>query len=397
MVKYTIRRLVQAIPILFGITILSYLLMAGSPGGPAATLTFSPKITPQQRQKLAEQIGVNDPLWLQYLRWLLGDDWMRWDANNDGVADHTIFLPLNSRVTTTPQLPDVRRLLDNTFLQPFDFSLTGNALPVGKGKGILRGDFGRSLYAPRAAIDIITERIPATLELGISALFFSLLLGVPIGILAAVRRGGWFDNLTRVMAVVFNAVPVFWLGLVLILLVGFVLPDLFFKWGWVTSTQPVLPMGGRCPAVLTTGCPPIQNRLNYLLLPTFVLASGGIAVYSRYMRASMLEIINQDYIRTARAKGLPMRQVWFKHGARNALIPLATFLGPTITGLLGGAAITETVFSWPGLGRLGVTSVFQKDFPVVMAFVIIGAFATVLGYLFSDILYAIIDPRIRFS
>lgn len=143
--------------------------------------------------------------------------------------------------------------------------------------------------------------------------------------------------------------------------------------------------------------PPIWERLQYMILPVFVLASGGIAGFSRYMRASMLDVINQDYIRTARSKGLSAREVWFRHGARNAMIPIATFLGPSITGVIGGAAITESVFNWNGLGRTGVTAVTSQDYPIVMAVVIIGAVATIIGYLISDILYAVVDPRIRFS
>ncbi|HEX2906414.1 MAG TPA: ABC transporter permease [Phototrophicaceae bacterium] len=358
MVKYTIRRLIQAIPTFFGITILSYLLMSMAPGGPVAALSFDPKITPQERERIAARLGVNDPLPVQYLRWLIGDDWMRWDADGDGVADHAFLLPLDADGDGEPELPGIRR-------------------------GMLRGDFGRSFFAKRPVSDIIMERVPATLELGFASLFFGVVIGVPIGILAAVRRGGLFDSATRVMAVVFNAVPVFWLGLILILVFGSIL-------GW-------LPMGSRCPMTLSGGCPPIYQRLEYLLLPTFVLATGGIAGYSRYMRASMLDVINQDYIRTAKAKGLSSREVWFKHGARNALIPLATFLGPAITGLLSGAAITERIFSWPGLGRLAVESVGQLDYPVVMAVVIISSVATILGYILSDIMYALIDPRIRFS
>ncbi len=359
MIKYTLRRLVQAIPTVFGITILSYLLMTAAPGGPVRALTAGdPRITAQQREQMAIRMGLNDPWPVQYLRWLLGDDWMRWDANGDGVADHAFLIPLDADGDGVPE-------------------------PPGDRLGVIRGDFGRSYYARRPVLDVITERIPATLELGAAALLLSLTLGVPIGIIAAVRRGGGFDNFTRVMSVIFNAVPVFWLGLILILIFG----------SWLG----LLPMGSRCEPTLTGACPPIYGRLNYLLLPTVVLATGGVAAYSRYMRTSMLDVIGQDYIRMAYAKGLRARQVWFVHAARNALIPLATFLGPAITGLLGGAAITETIFSWPGLGRLGVASVVQQDYPVVMAVVIMTALATVLGYLLSDILYAWIDPRIRFD
>jgi peptide/nickel transport system permease protein len=159
----------------------------------------------------------------------------------------------------------------------------------------------------------------------------------------------------------------------------------------------VLPMGQRHGIILTGDVPPVWNRLEYLLLPTIVLASLSVAVYSRYLRASMLDVIHQDYVRTAKAKGLSSNRVWFLHAARNALIPVATFLGPQITGLLSGAVLTETIFSWPGLGRTGVTAVIQQDYPVVMGIVIIGAMATILGYVLSDIMYALIDPRIRFD
>jgi peptide/nickel transport system permease protein len=185
------------------------------------------------------------------------------------------------------------------------------------------------------------------------------------------------------MAVIFNAVPVFWLGLILILIFG--------------SRLGILPMGSRCETTLTGGCPPIYERLQFLILPTFVLATAGIAGFSRFMRASMLDVISQDYMRTALAKGLPLRTVWFRHGARNALIPIATFLGPALTLVLSGAAITETIFAWPGLGRLSVTAVIQRDYPVVMAVTIMTAIATILGYILSDIMYAVIDPRIRFD
>jgi peptide/nickel transport system permease protein len=332
--------------------------MSWAPGGPVAALTFDPKITPQQRERVAAQLGVNDPLPVQYLRWLLGDDWMRWDSDGDGVADQNFLLPLDADGDGEPE-------------------------PPGKTHGILRGDFGRSFTLRRPVLDLIGERVLATLELGASALLLGLAVGVPIGILAAVRKGGAFDNLTRVLAVVFNAIPIFWLGLILLLIFG----------SWLK----ILPMGSRCSALAIGGCPPIWGRIDYLLLPTFVLATGTIAVYSRYMRASMLDVMHQDYMRTAQAKGLSGRSVWFKHGARNALIPLATFLGPAITGLLAGAAITETIFSWPGLGRLGVQAVTSQDFPIVMAVVIISSLATMFGYILSDVLYAIIDPRIRFD
>jgi peptide/nickel transport system permease protein len=360
MIKYTIRRLIQAVPIFFGITILSYLLMTAAPGGPTSALAMNPRISPQQRQALAARLGVNDPWPVQYLRWLVGDDWLRVDTDGDGLADVN---PLG--------------------ILPLDADGDGRNEPAGQRYGILRGDFGESFFQRKPVMKMIEEKVPATLELGLAALVVSLVIGLPVGIISAVRRGGVFDNVTRVIAVMFSAVPVFWLGLILLMIFSFRLD--------------LLPPGGQCGLVLTGTCPPIFQRWEYLLLPTLVLSTGGIAVYSRYIRASMLDVLHQDYMRTAQAKGLPGKSVWFKHGARNALIPLATFLGPAITGLLSGAVITEKIFSWPGLGRLGVDSVIQQDFPVVMAVVILAAVATILGFLLSDILYAIIDPRIRFD
>lgn len=358
MTQYILRRVIQSIPTFLGITVLSYLLMLGAPGGPVAALTFDPKITPQQREAYAARLGVNDPFPVQYLRWLLGDDWMRWDTNGDGVADQSVLIPLDADGDGVAEGPGTRL-------------------------GILRGDFGNSFFQHRPVLDIVLDRLPATFELGAMALMLSLIIGLPIGILAAINRGGYFDSLTRVMAVLFNAVPAFWLGLILILVFG--------------SALGVLPMGNRCGVTLTGGCPPIYQRLNYLLLPTIVLAAAPIASYSRFMRASMLETVSKDYIRTAKAKGLSARAVWFRHGARNALLPLATLLGPAIAGLLGGAAVVETIFSWPGLGLLAVRAVVQQDYPIVMASVILTGTATLLGLLLTDILYAYIDPRIRLT
>jgi peptide/nickel transport system permease protein len=346
MLRYIIRRLLQAIPTLFGITVISFMLMSAAPGGPTASLFSNPKMKQEQLKILEAQLGLNDPWPVQYLHWLIGDDWRMRDTDGDGTPD-----------------------------------------TYGQRRGILRGDFGIS-FSPsrRPVIKIIGEHAAATLELGGLSLFFGLIIGVPLGVIAAVRQGGLFDNVTRIFAVLIRSIPIFWLGLMLILIFGAKIQ---------INHEPFLPMGSRCPPGM--GCPPIWARLNYLILPTFVLAAGGVAVFSRFMRASMLDVIHQDYVRTARSKGLENRKVWFGHAARNALIPVATILGPSITGILGGAVVTETIFSWPGLGRKTVEAVFQQDYPMIMATVIIAAVATLLGFILSDVLYALIDPRIRFS
>lgn len=353
--KFIIRRLIQAIPTLLGITVLSFLIMSAAPGGPAAALTFDPKTPAKQREIMAERLGFNDPVPVQYIRWLVGE------------------APIKIGNTTLWEGRDIPQ-----------FDRRGNERDTIKGtnEGILRGDFGRSLFYKRPVIDLLKEKFGATVQLGTLALIVGLVFGIPIGILSAVWQGGIFDNSSRIMAVVFNAVPIFWLGLMLILIFG--------KW------LELLPMGNQCPLTLQ-GCVTTTDRAKHLLLPVFTLGTGWIAVLSRYMRTATLEVLNQDYIRTAQAKGLPNRDVWFVHATRNALIPIATILGPAIPGLLGGAVITETIFSWPGLGRLSFDAVLQQDYPLVMAVVILSGIVTILGYLLSDIMYAFVDPRIRLN
>jgi len=360
MIKYISRRLIQAIPTFFGITFFSYLLLWMAPGSVVERLFFAPNISEETRERLEAQLGINDPFHVQYIRWLLGDDWLRWDSDGDDIADHAV-----------------------EFLLPLDANGDGEPEPPGDNRGILRGDFGRSFIQRKPVMQIITERLPATLELGLSALSTALILGVPIGVISAATRGRWFDNGSRVLAVIFNAVPNFWLGLILILVLG--------------SNLGLLPLAGRCGPTLTGVCPPVIQRLEFLIMPTIVLAATNIAIFSRYMRTSTLEVMNKDYIRTARAKGITDRVVYFKHAMRNALIPLATLLGPILTALWGGAIVTETVFAWPGVGRVAFTAAIQQDFPVVMGVVIFAAVGTILGFLLSDLFYVTIDPRIRFD
>ncbi|MEW6581021.1 MAG: ABC transporter permease [Chloroflexota bacterium] len=351
--RYVLRRLIQAIPTILGITVLSFLIMSAAPGGPAAALTFDPKVPAKQREAMQEKLGFNDPLPVQYVRWLLGEKPIKvLGVTLWGGRDVPVFDRQGNEIGTKP----------------------------GTSGGIIRLDFGRSLFYKRPVIDMLKQRAGATVQLGFTALVLGLSIGIPIGILSAVRRGSLFDNSSRVLAVLFNAVPVFWLGLMLILVFG--------KW------LGALPMGNQCPLTIK-GCVTLEDRVSHLVLPVFTLGTGWIAVLSRYMRTSTLDVLSQDYIRTAQAKGLPNSKVWFVHATRNALIPIATILGPAIPSLLSGAVITETIFSWPGLGRLSFEAVIQQDYPMVMAVVLLSGVITVLGYLLSDILYALIDPRIR--
>jgi len=333
--------------------VLAFLIMSAAPGGPAAAMTFDPKVPAKQRQAMEEKLGFNDPLPIQYVRWLLGEKPIK-------VVGVTLW--------SGREVPI--------------FDRRGNEIGTREGTsgGLIRLDFGRSLFYKRPVIDMLKHRAGATVQLGLAALVLGFGIGIPIGILSSVRRGGLFDNSSRILAVLFNAVPVFWLGLMLILIFG--------KW------LEVLPMGNQCPLTIQ-GCVSFKDRVSHLVLPVFTLGTGWIAVLSRYMRTSTLDVLSQDYIRTAQAKGLPNSQVWFVHATRNALIPIATILGPAIPSLLSGAVITETIFSWPGLGRLSYEAVIQQDYPMVMTVVLLSGVITIVGYLLSDILYALIDPRIR--
>lgn len=261
-------------------------------------------------------------------------------------------------------------------------NILGREIGTGTAMGILRGDFGQSLVSKRSVSEVLNEKLPATIELGLISLVVGVLIGIPIGVLAAVYQGSWFDQFTRVSAVLISAIPVFWLGLILLLIFGV----------WLD----LLPMGGRFP-ISTSGEYTLGERLSHLVLPVFTLSSFTIATFSRFMRASLLDVLNQDYIRTARAKGLGNRRTWFVHGMRNALIPIATLLGPSITGIVGGAVLTETIYSWPGMGRFVVEAVTQQDYPIIMATTLLFSVAAVVGFLLSDLMYAALDPRIRLS
>ena len=375
MTKYIIRRLLQAIPTVFGITFIVFIFISLTPGGPVEILAFNNRMKLREKEELKYILGFNDPLFVQYLRWLTGDDWMRWDEDDDGLADASVFFIDHY----APELDERGKpLIDESTGEP-----VLKPLPPGKKYGILRGDWGNSIYYKRSALSVLVERLPATLELGITSLITGFTLGIAIGIVAAVRHGGIFDQITRVGAVIVDSVPSFGLGLLLILVFSIYLN--------------VTPIAGRCKTTLDDSCAPLPQRLEYLILPTIVLAAGGVSGYSRFMRASMLDVVSQDYIRTARAKGLQERGIWLRHGIRNAFIPIATFLGPSITFLLTGAAITEQIFAWPGVGRLLVQAPGRRDYPIIMIVVVYGALANILGYLLSDFLYALIDPRIRFD
>ena len=245
-------------------------------------------------------------------------------------------------------------------------------LPVQYGlyvKNIVQGDFGKSVLSRRPVTEHIWERLPATVELGMVAMLLSVLIGVPIGVYSAVRRGGVLDGAARVFAVLGQSLPPFWLGLMLILVFGVVLG--------------LLPAGGR-------GGP------QHLLLPAFTLGYFTSAAIMRLTRSSMLEVLGADYIKFARLKGLHEQIVLWKHGLKNALLPVITFAVMLFVQFLGGAVVTETVFAWPGLGRLILESVTTRDYPIVQAGVLVMSALYLIGNLFVDVLYSWLNPKIRY-
>ena len=352
MSRYVLRRLLQAIPTLIGVSIISFILAYSAPGDPITMYTFDPNIEESARETLRRQIGLDQPVPLQYIRWATGVS----IRQGDHVAE---FSAADNRCT---------------------YFSTGNMTLCDSGGGIVRGDLGMSLQTNQPVWDRLVERMPATLELGLTSLLLAITIGVPLGVLSAVYRGSIFDNIVRFFSVVGQAVPSFWMGIMLIFIFGVML-------GW-------LPTGGRQTVSLTQEFD-LADRIRHIILPAIVLALGGIAIFSRIMRTETLEVINTDYIRTAQAKGLGYTSVYFVHAFRNSLIPLMTLLGPAILGILSGAVVTETVFAWPGMGRLTINAVFQRDYPLVLGAVMVFSFLTILGNLLSDILYGVVDPRVR--
>ncbi len=354
MTRYVLRRLLQAIPTLLGVSVIAFLLVNSTPGDPVLIRTFDPRITQETREVMRRQLGLDQGLPIQYIRWFTGFSIRPGDAVAEFSSD----------------------TVDCNYMGGINFTLCDT------GGGILRGNLGTSVETKQPVWDRIRERMPATLELGMAALLLAIVLGVPLGVLSAVYQGSIFDNVVRILAVVGNAVPIFWLGLMCIFFFGVYL-------GW-------LPTGGRQQVSLTSEFN-LLDRLHHLILPTIILAFGNIAGMSRFMRTETLEVIRTDYIRTAKAKGLPNGSVWFIHATRNALVPLMTLLGPSIAGVLTGAVITETIFAWPGMGRLAFNAAVQRDYPTVLGTVMFFSVLTIVGNLLSDIFYGLVDPRVRLS
>ncbi len=315
--RYLTRRVLQAVPLLLLITLITYMLMRATPGGPLSMYEGDPSVTPEDLARLRVQLGLADPPPVQYVKWL------------------------------------------------------GN---------FLRGDWGWSLVTKRPVLEMVAERLPNTLLLMSVAFVVSLLVAIPVGVVSAIRQYSFFDYAATTLAFIGNSLPTFWIGLMLIMVFAVRL-----RW---------LPAGG----MFTIGAPfSVEDRLRYLVLPVVTLALFDATHYARYLRSSLLDVIRQDYVRTAYAKGLRERGVVSQHAFKNAAIPLVTVIALDLPQLFSGALITETIFAWPGMGRLFWEATLRVDYPVLMGIFTVAASLVVVFNLLADLLYAWLDPRIKFS
>jgi peptide/nickel transport system permease protein len=318
-----VRRTLQNIPLLLLISMIIFGILSQAPGGPLTPYLQNPHITEADIARLKHNLGLDQPVPIQYLHWL-------------------------GRVVT--------------------------------------GDFGYSTSNSESVTDAVLERMPATLELMTTALGISIVLGVFFGILSAVKQYSWVDYSITTLAFFGQSMPVFWFALMLQL--AFAVTG-FTGFGYHIA----LPSSG----ISSSDTFDLGDRIEHLILPTIVLSLAYLASFSRFMRSSMLEVIHTDYMRTASAKGLSRIVVIMKHGFRNALIPLVTIIALTLPDLVGGAVVTETLFAWPGMGRLFINALGQFDFAVLMGVLVLGAVFVVFCNLLADIAYAWLDPRVKYS
>ena len=323
MLTFVVRRLLLSVPLLLLVSVVLFAILSEAPGGPLTPYLQNPHITVADIARLKHNLGLDQPVPIQYLKWL---------------------------------------------------------------GQVVRGDFGYSTSNSESAMSAIADRIPVTLELMATALGFSLLIGVAFGIVSAIRRYSWLDYLITTLAFFGQSMPVFWLALMMQLAFSVYGLDAF---GYHFS----LPSAG---ASSDDGFN-IGDRVSHLLLPATILSVLYLAQFSRYMRSSMLEVIYSDYIRTARAKGVGRVEVIMRHAFRNALIPIVTITALAMPELVGGAIVTETLFAWPGMGRLYYNALGQFDFALLMGIMCLSALFVVLSNLLADVCYALLDPRVKYS
>jgi peptide/nickel transport system permease protein len=413
MTQYIIRRFIQIIPVLFFISVIVYGLIVISPIDPLSIYENNPNITAEDMAMLEYRLGLRQPAFLNFRGSSGTIEAEKVDLYNkvgtgggtepqiigelaqgtkvaivDGASDESgswvKVLHVADRVSGWTQRDNV-----SISVNPFDSRYFKWLFAV------LKGDLGYSNVERRPALEMIMERLPATIYLLSVAFVGQLLIAIPIGILSAVKQYSIFDYVTTVVAYMGRSIPIFWFGLLLIIVFHSTLS--WPSWaGESLAGKPLFPGSGMYDQRLRIerGGTPWWDYLHHLVLPVAMLSLFGAARYMRFMRASMLEVIHQDYIRTARAKGLKERAVLYTHALKNAAIPLVTILALDLPTLFGGALFTETIFSWPGMGRLFFRSAQRVDYAVIMGIVIINALLIQIFNLLADVLYASLDPRI---
>lgn len=342
--RFILRRILEGIPLLLLVSILIFVMLQLS-GDPLATLGGRKPPRSEDVARLRKALGLDQPIYVQYLYWLVGNDWMPMDVDGDGEPD-----PLEDRVPR-----EIRY-------------------------GVLRGDFGTSISTREPALDLIMERMGNTLLLTITAEVAIVVLSLAIGMYAAVSRYSVGDTIVASVTFIVYSMPVFWIALILQYVLG--------------AQLRILPTVGMYDPIVGKT---FEQVALHLILPVTTITLISVAGYSRYIRSSMLEVMNSDYVRTARSKGLTERRVLFVHALKNASIPIVTLIGLDLPFLLAGAVVTEQIFGWPGMGRLFINSLSRSDFPVLMGLLMMIAVAVVATQIILDIVYSWLDPRIRYG
>ncbi|MFZ5823392.1 MAG: ABC transporter permease [Bacillota bacterium] len=326
--RFLTKRILNMIPLLLLATLLSFSLMQLAPGGPENLLLGAEAdatMDADRMEELKERWGLNDPIHIQYFRWL---------------------------------------------------------------KNVAAGDFGNSYFYRKPVIEVVTAALPNTLQLNVIALFLIYAIAIPLGVVSAVKQYSKMDYAVTGLAFAGQAAPNFWIATLLI-------------WGVALNSGGAIPTNG----IATPGVnfetygwvSVIADRAKYMILPLVVIVFSGLTGLTRYMRSSMLEVLKEDYIRTARAKGLAQKMVIYKHALRNAMLPIVAISGGLLSTLVGGSVIIETIFSWPGIGRVGFDAVIQRDYNVSMAIMLMSSVMTLVGFLLVDMAYVWIDPRIKYD
>lgn len=415
MTRYILRRILQAIPVLFFISVVVYGLIIVSPVDPMAIYEDNPNITPEDMAMLEFRLGLRQPAFFNFR-----------GSNGRLIQDVVLYNKVEASGGIEPSetgdlvsgeqvaIVDAATHSDGTkwvkvlytadrvagWTPRENLSIRINPLDSRYFKwlfAVLQGDFGKSNVEKRPALEMILERLPNTLLLMSVAIIGELIVAIPIGIVSAIKQYSLFDHVFTILAYAGRSIPIFWFGLILIIVFhnGLQWP----AWAGERAGSPLFPGGGMMDVRLQRelGYVPLWDRLYHLVLPVTMLSVFGAAQYMRYMRASMLEVIHQDYVRTARAKGLAERAVLYGHAFKNAAIPVVTILALELPILFGGALFTETIFSWPGMGKLFFRSAQRVDYAVLMGIVMINAFLILVFNLLADIVYGFLDPRIRFD